>query len=183
MCIIAIANGHISGRKIGSPLTDLALRFVNEKIWRSKDYVTNYVGKTKDGRPLKSSTFFIKQNGRLLGMVCVNVDASEYVELSKRVLRLIGMEAWGAAYSDPAPQSENFYENMEEIIQSVMSEMNADQHKHGSLTQMERLAIVEKLMDKGVFILRGAVSSVAEKLGCSEASMYRYISTINKRRK
>lgn len=185
MSIMAIANGHISGRKVGSPLTDLALHFVTDEVWKTKDSVSNYFGKTRDGRTLKSSTFFIKQDGQLLGMLCVNIDASEYLDVGKKVLKLIGMEALGPSDAEPMPQSENFYENMEEIIQSVLTDMNIDPRKQGRLrhlTQSERLAIVERLMDKGVFILRGAVSSVAEKLSCSEASMYRYISTINKRK-
>ncbi|MDR1559789.1 MAG: PAS domain-containing protein [Clostridiales bacterium] len=182
MCIRAIANSHISGRKVGSPLTDLALRFINDEIWKTRDCVSNYIGKTRDGKTLRSSTFFIKRDGELLGMLCINIDASKYLDLSKQVLRLIGMEAWGSSATDPLPQSENFYESMEEIIQSVLTEMNIDSRKQGQLTQVERLAVVEKLLDKGVFILRGAVSTIAEKLSCSEASMYRYIGTINKRR-
>ena len=54
--IIAIENGHISGRKVGDPLTDLALKIVREENDLEKNYMTNYTGKTNDGKDLRSLT-------------------------------------------------------------------------------------------------------------------------------
>jgi predicted transcriptional regulator YheO len=181
MCIVAIANGHISGRSVGAPLTDLALRLVAQGVWKNRDYVCNYEGKTKDNRSLRSSTFFIKDGGKLLGMLCVNIDTSKYVQLSETILRLAGLKPQ-AARRIAEPQTENFYENMEEIVKSVLEELKVSEKAKQRLSQTDRLAIIERLMDHGVFLLRGSVSSVAEKLRCSEASMYRYIALVNKRK-
>ncbi|MDR2246661.1 MAG: helix-turn-helix domain-containing protein [Treponema sp.] len=70
---------------------------------------------------------------------------------------------------------------MEEISKSVFKELQAEDASE-RLSQEERLAIIERLMDRGIFLLRGSVSSVAQKLRCSEASLYRYISIITKKR-
>jgi predicted transcriptional regulator YheO len=63
----------------------------------------------------------------------------------------------------PAPaagsQTENFYENMED--------------SPAPPSQAERLVIIERLMDRGMFLLKGSVTSVAQKLRCSESSLYR----------
>lgn len=180
-CIVAIANGNISGRTVGAPPTDLALHFMTQETWKTKDYVCGYEGKTMDNRILQSSTFFIKNGKKLLGMLCINIDAGKYLQLSEAVLRLVGLH-FHRAVQIPAP-AENFYENMEEIIKSVLDEMGVEEGGAGRFSLEKKLDIIERLMEHGVFLLRGSVSSVAEKLNCSEASMYRYIAIINKRKK
>lgn len=46
------------------------------------------------------------------------------------------------------------------------------------LNQEERLQIITQLYDRGMFQLKGAVPFVMEKLGCSQASIYRYLSKV-----
>jgi predicted transcriptional regulator YheO len=190
MGIIAIANGHISGRKVGSPPTDLALHLVAQGIWKTTDYICNYEGKTRDNRILHSSTFFLKNRSKdkLLGMLCINIDTSKYTQISEAVLRLTGLNLINAGQSPKAedhpspPVVENFYENMEEIIKSVLQELGLGDIPNPRFSQEDRLVIIERLMEQGIFLLRGSISSVAEKLRCSEASMYRYIAMVNKRK-
>jgi predicted transcriptional regulator YheO len=182
MCIVAIANGHISGRAVGAPLTDLALRLIAQEIWKTKDHICNYEGKTRDNRILHSSTFFIKNEGKLLGMLSVNVDVSQYTRLSEDILRLAGLSPASSQVPAAGVQTENFYDNMEEIIKSVFKELGADGDP-GRMTQERRLAIIERLVDRGIFLLKGSVISVAQKLQCSEASLYRYISMITRKRR
>jgi predicted transcriptional regulator YheO len=181
MRIVAIANGHISGRSVGAPLTDLALRLITQGVWKTKDYICNYEGRTRDNRTLLSSTFFIKSEGKLLGMLSVNVDVGQYTRISEDILRLAGLNP---VISQPAAgsQTENFYDNMEEIIKSVFKELKMeDSPEH--LSQTDRLAVIERLMDRGIFLLKGSVNTVAQKLRCSEASLYRYISMIARKRR
>ncbi len=79
--IIAIENGHVTGRKIGDPITDLTL-----SIWKKngygvnkKDRVVNYKTKTKDGKILKSSSVFIRDNHqKMIGCLCINYDLTAY---------------------------------------------------------------------------------------------------------
>jgi predicted transcriptional regulator YheO len=184
MEIVAIANGHISGRTVGAPPTDLALRMMAQEVWRTRDYICNYEGKTRDNRFLHSSTFFLKneKKDKLLGMLCVNIDTSKYTQLSEAVLKLTGLEPIQETRPSEESQAENFYNNMEEIIKSVLREMGIGGEARHRLSQEERLIITERLMEYGIFLLRGSVSSVAEKLHCSEASLYRYIATVNKRK-
>lgn len=49
-----------------------------------------------------------------------------------------------------------------------------------ALSQDEKIAIVEKLDGKGVFLFKGAVALVAGRLQTSEATIYRYLSKINR---
>ncbi|MFT9076257.1 helix-turn-helix transcriptional regulator, partial [Ethanoligenens sp.] len=177
MKIVAIANGHVSGRSIGAPMTDLSLQMCSDESWKTKDYEGNYVGVTNDGKVLKSSTFFIKEDGKLLGMLCINQDTSRFQALSEEVLRLGGVEIPSMKKQKSAlPKIENFSENISELtshaIRDAMGPENQIPLNH--LKQSERIKIVAYLEQRGVFMMRGAVSTVAEQLECSEASIYRY---------
>lgn len=48
------------------------------------------------------------------------------------------------------------------------------------LTSEERLQVISALEASGIFLLKGAVKDVAAGLGCSQASVYRYLSQIRK---
>lgn len=56
--IIAIEN-NATGRKIGSPMTDLAYTTMEKGLYTNSDSVLNYEGSSK-GKPFLSSTYFIK---------------------------------------------------------------------------------------------------------------------------
>ena len=49
------------------------------------------------------------------------------------------------------------------------------------LTQEDRIQIISELNRAGLFQLKGAVGAVAEYLYCSEASVYRYQSKLQKK--
>ena len=84
--IIAIANNHISGRDVGAPLTNVALKILMDKSYETQDYRLHYCGMSAKGKALRSSTMFIKQNGKLIGMLCINFDDSKYREASDAIL-------------------------------------------------------------------------------------------------
>lgn len=86
--IIAIANNHISGREIGAPLTNMALGILRDRSYETNDYCLQYHGISVNGKDLRSNTFFIKQDGRLIGMLCINFDDSRYQDVCDRILEL-----------------------------------------------------------------------------------------------
>jgi predicted transcriptional regulator YheO len=181
MCIAAIANGHISGRSVGDPLTALAQRMVTGGVWKKQDYVCGHRGKTRDSRTLRSSTFFIKDEARLLGMLSINVDVSRYINLSENILALGGLYPESQKTAADG-RKENLTGRAEAVIKTVLDEFGIAENKREGFTAEERLAIVERLMDRGAFLVRGSVSGAAEKLRCSEASLYRYIGIVRKRK-
>ena len=73
--IIAIGNG-ISGRELGDPMTDLARELQEKGTYADTECLLNYKGKTKSGEFL-SSTYFIKNEGRLIGMLLSLIHISE----------------------------------------------------------------------------------------------------------
>jgi len=184
-CIVSIANGHVSGRKVGAPLTDLAKKIIKDREWETCDYISGYEGYTLDGKLMRSSTFFIKEEGRLMGMLCINVDTSEYSRLSEMFLKLGGL----MSYEKPvligdrqALRKETLIDNVESTLSDIMYKIYGDSVPY-SFTQEERMTIIRYLEEKEIFLIKGAISRVAEKLQCSEASMYRYLAKVRKEKK
>ena len=71
--VIAIENGFNSGRQIGSPLTDLAHAIIESGEYKDKDYLANYSGVSKK-KNFVSSTYFIKNEGRLIAVSYTHLD-------------------------------------------------------------------------------------------------------------
>ncbi len=184
-CITAIANGQNSGRTVGAPLTDLALKIIREGIWKKEPYLLNYSGLTKDKKPLISSTLFIKEGQELLGMLCLNVDTQIYQELCQSILKLGGLSKEESSSSKmidlPVEHTETFTNDIGDMIASAMPDyITENRIPADRLTQDEKISIVKQLNEKGVFMIKGAVSEAALKLNCSDATIYRYLSKISK---
>lgn len=188
--VIAIANGHISGRTIGAPLTDLARRIIMEGDYRINDSRINYTGIAQEnGKTLRSSTFYIKNpDGELSGFLCVNFDDSRYRDLSQRLLELRHPDEFIAknfiydksiAWSDfdSSAGSENFHESVTSVTEQAIAQVTRESGVPvDRLTKDEKISIIAVLDEKGVFLIKNAVKQVADMLRCSQASVYRYIS-------
>ena len=189
--IVAIVNGQVSGRSIGAPLTNKALEMIAEHQYEKMEYQINYVSLSSANKTLRSSSMFIKDSeGKPVGLLCINFDDSRYADLCTKVLKLCHPDTFvehntpSAAIRMPteeAASAERFPNSIAAVTESVVSEVVA---KNGipvdRLTQEEKLGIVGRLNDKGIFLLKGAVSHVAKVLCSSEASIYRYLSKLNK---
>ena len=188
--IIAIANNHVSGREIGAPLTNVALSILRDKSYETSDYRLHYYGVSINGKDLRSNTMFIKQNGRLIGMLCINFDDSRYRAISNQILGLchpdlfvtdiLPLNVTGSDAPPPGrPAPETFRDSTEAV---TMDAINRELERLGvtadRLTSEERLQIISALVDGGIFLLKGSVKDVAAGLHCSQASVYRYLSQV-----
>ena len=182
--IIAIANSHISGRKLGAPLTNMSLSILRDKSYERMDYHLHYYSINVNGKDLRSSTFFIKDSGELIGLLCINFDSSRYRELSARVMDLCGSLLTPGAPSGTHLIVENdehtYPSSIAGATASIVSSVIADYPVPvDRLTQDEKMEIMDALNRKGVFLLKGSVSHVARELHSSEASIYRYLGKLN----
>ena len=78
--IIAIENGELSGRKVGNPATDFANEIIASRGYEHSDFAANYTS-TGKGKHFLSSTFYIKNGQRLIGLLCINRDISSASQL------------------------------------------------------------------------------------------------------
>lgn len=180
-CIIAIANGSVTGRTVGSPMTDLSLQIMADESWKEHDYITGYGGMSRTGHSLQCSTFFIKKEEELQGMLCINRDMAVPEQLMEQLAEYLNVAGSPKAGSD-GKYSERFSVSIKDMVDDVLFECFGKDYAVivRRLTQEEKLTVIGKLADKQVFLLKGAVGEVAGALNCSEASVYRYLSKLQK---
>lgn len=193
--IIAIANGHISGRSVGSPLTNAALQMLSSRLYETRDYLANYKGIAENGHILRSSTMFIKdESGTPIGMLCINFDDSRFNELHERLLATIHPASFrGNAPvfqktlsvsntthpEEPIQITESFPMDINSLMKKIFEDCTSTLVTPvDRLNQFERKEIIGKLNEQGLFKLKGAISFVARKFSCSTATIYRYLSEI-----
>ena len=77
--IIYVTQPSITGRHRGNGMTDYALQLVRSGRFLTEPFVVNYVGGTQE-RVLRSSTYFIKDQGELAGLLCVNIEVDHLLQ-------------------------------------------------------------------------------------------------------
>jgi predicted transcriptional regulator YheO len=175
--IVAIENNHISGREIGDSLTDLALNVLKDEENLECNYLANYNGKTYDGKELRSSTYFIRdENEKVIAMLCINIDLSRYIEARDLLNTMIGKRNDIEENNNDKNFAENFTSSIEELIDSmIQNSIGNTSIPPNRMTADEKKEITKKLDKRGVFLLKNSVSKVAKKLQTSEATVYRYL--------
>lgn len=174
--VIAIRNGFHSGRKIGSSLTNLAFKIHEEKSYQNKDFITNYTGKTK-GRDFVSSTFYIKNDGELIGMLCLNFDTSPTREFQNAVNQFLQNFC---TVKGQQSEEEHITEDLDSSITSIADSIITKKIKEictkpERMTMKEKISLVKTLNEQGALNVKGAISLIAKKLKISEATVYRYL--------
>ena len=180
--VIAIRNNHISNREVGAPATDLVLKILKESDKEERDFIANYIGIGKFNKALKSSTYFIREEGELIGMICVNTDEAVFDSLFSAMKKL--QETFVKEeinINNENIDSENLTRSIEEVAREAISDVLSTQNVSiDYLKQQDKLNIIEVLYLKGIFLLKGAVVEIAKALGMSEASVYRYVQIIKR---
>ncbi len=187
--IEAIANGHLSGRHIGGSLTDFTLKLLRQEKKEQVQYVVNYRGQGSTGHSFRSSSYFIKdEDGTVQGVLCLNYDVQPYVEARNILdqLLLIGMDirdfkAGETPHTEASPAFENFYKTAGDAIDNMIDKRLRDYPVEAKrLSVDERMQITHDLNDDGLFLLKGGISVLADRLGVSEPTIYRYLNRIRK---
>ncbi|MDD3206030.1 MAG: PAS domain-containing protein [Lachnospiraceae bacterium] len=170
--VIAIVNGNYSGRKEGSPITNLALEMLT-RIEHTKDFsAINYINKSASGTPLRSSTIpILGERNRIIGLLCINFYTN--IPLSSILAKFDPSSVANAALPEI---SEAFTDNTEELIRQSVMDIRKQVYNDSSITQQNKnKEIIAKLHDKGIFNLKDSVIKVAESLQISKNTVYMHI--------
>jgi predicted transcriptional regulator YheO len=167
--IIAITNGHITGRKVGDTLDALGLELLKNP---PPTDLLNYRAKTKDGKTLRSSSVFLRDtDGRVFGALCINLDISGLIQAQEWL-----QEAIGQANNTI---KEGFEHSIDEILETLLEGAIATIGKAPSeLTRDDKIAIVSYLDAKGAFLIRYSVERVAKQLNLTKYTIYNYLEKI-----
>lgn len=187
--IAAIANSHISGRTINSPLTAFASKLLQEKAYLKEDFLCHYKAMTQENKVLQGSTFFIKKGQKLVGILCINHDTSELQKAVHKIIELENLSSFDELlnHSLSGQTSENSHsqiniENLSLNIEDILAQhIDLKYLESGfTLSTTQKNDIIKTLYDKGIFNIKGSTYVVAKLLKISEPSVYRYLNKLKK---
>jgi len=169
--VVKIANGHVTGRKVGSPLTDFAAAILKKADSLEKDVVGSYYSKLDAGRQLKSVTMLIRNTqGKPIGFMCINIDLS--VPLSDFLRGFLPM----GGKPPSASIVEYFPLTMKDLICRTLEMVMTDTNTQREVSPSEKNKVtVLELYKRGIFNVRGAIDLVAKEIGVSRYTVYNYI--------
>lgn len=170
--VIKIINGHYTGRKEGSPITDLALKMLGELERDPARTVSPYFNKNKSGALLRSCTIPITgEHGRIIGLLCMNFHMES--PLSTLLQNFIPPQENISASQPPA---ETFSDNIDDLILSALTETREAVYSDSAISSANKnKEIVLQLYQRGIFNLKDAVIKVAEQLNISKNTVYMHI--------
>jgi predicted transcriptional regulator YheO len=171
--IAAIENGHVTGRSVGGPSTNLGLEVVREESSVGDEY--GYRARTRDGRELHcSSVYFHDDDGYVIAALCINVDVTPFIAARGALNDVLD----GASRGVP-DRGEIFASDINELLDQMIEEAVASTGKAVSmLSRDDRLAIMRVLDERNAFSVKRAVDRVSGRLGISRVTVYNYLDEI-----
>lgn len=167
--IMAIENGHVTGRAVGGPSTSLGLDVLKDR--RKNHDAFGYTGYTSDGRELRcSSVYFHNSAGDIIASLCVNVDLSPL---------LLARKSLDALLPSPVPADapkEHFGADLVSVMDSMITEAIREIGRPlESMTRDDKITVLERLDQRGATQMRKSVEAIAKRLGISRVTAYSYL--------
>ena len=167
-----IENGTITNRHVGDGPSHVVLDVLNYDDGSEGRF--GYLTKTKDGRILKSSTMYIRDdNGNIEYLLGINQDITEFVMMHRSLESLIGI---GQAETGTV---EKITTSVSELLDDLLLEAERLVGKPGPLmNKVERLKAISYLNEKGAFLISKSSEKIAEYFNISKFTLYSDLNTV-----
>ena len=168
--IVEIKNGHITNRVEGGSGSNFGLPILSGD--KKEGDLYNYITKTEDGKLLRSSTVFLRDdNEQIIGAICINYEIGDLLQIQD-VLESVTM--YPTSKKDVEP--EVFAKNVGEILDHLIAECTEYIGKPGvEMVKEEKIKALEFFDSKGAFLISKAGEHLREYLGVSKYTLYNYL--------
>lgn len=167
--IVFIINGHISNRQIGDGPSSVVFDALHKNPESLEDS-SGYLMKTSDGRILKSSTIFIRDNKSVIHYILgINFDITKLTMIDSALHALVT-----PVNEDVKPKEitrsvndllDQLIEQSVELVGKPVALMNKD----------DKVTAIQFLNDAGAFLITKSGDKVANYFGISKYTLYSYI--------
>ena len=171
--ICYIINGHVSGRKIGDGASKIVLETL--EALKKGDNVSDHLGyrtHTSDGRILKSSTIFLKdESGKYRFILGINHDMTNFMNAQSALSNIVeNIETTGEDIYGQIPLSVNdLLDNLIEQSVKLVGKTPA------LMTKDEKVKAIKFLQDAGAFLITRSGDKISQFFGISKFTLYSYI--------
>lgn len=167
--VVAIENGHVSGRKLGDGPSHIVLEALQSD--GPLEDRAPYLTKTADGKILKSSTIFIRNDaGKPVGVLAINFDITLMKGFESILWTFIGAEE--SKRLDPEPITRNIGDLLDDLFRECEHVVGKPA---GLMTKDERVRAIGYLDRRGAFLISKSSEKACEFFGSSKYSFYSYL--------
>lgn len=146
-------------------------------------YASNCMFVTNDKRLIKASVCLVRDDaGEAVGALCVLVDTKKTTDFVNWLLESLRGVPDAELYTLPAkpgaltlqqPMSDHISEIADELIDQIIGDRIATE-----MGREDKVAVVNIMEQKGLFLVKGAIEKVADKLGIAKVTVYSYLDEI-----
>jgi len=168
-------EGNVTGRSVGGAATNLLLACVRNNDTAQDLY--NYQTELHNGRKMRSCTMFLRDEfGKTYGAFCINFDITAFTGFHTFLDNFL--------LSEESPDvSETFSDDMQGTIHTILMETIGEMEvEQPLLSREEKIHLIARLDEKGIFQVKKSVPILAEELGLSRSTVYNYLSEAREER-
>ena len=172
--IVYIENGHISNRQIGDGPSGIVLETLQSDPSTIHDKLS-YLTKTEDGRILKSSTFYIRDDdGSISYIFSLNYDITAFTAASTAIQSLVATKDKLPDLTGDSPRqiTHNVNELLDLLIEQAVTKVGKPV---AMMNKDDKVAVVQYLDHAGAFLITKSGDKVSSYLGISKFTLYSYM--------
>ena len=173
--IVYIENGHVSNRKLGDGPSSVVLETLSRKPSQIQDRLS-YLTKTEDGRILKSSTMYIRDDDDSIAYIfSLNYDITSLLTVESAIHSFISTEQKKEQETDNN-QPQKITHNVNELLDTLIEQALALVGKPVAIMNKDdKVAVVQYLNNAGAFLITKSGDKIASLLGISKFTLYSYM--------
>ncbi len=169
--IVYIENGHVSKRSVGDGPSRAVLMALGNESVALQDHL-NYLTRTSDGRILKSSTIYIRdEKDKVIGIFAINYDITNLMLLESAISPLISVKQ-GEDQREPERIVQNVNDLLDELIEQSVQLVGKPV---ALMTKEDKIRAIQFLNETGAFLITKSGDKVSKFFQISKYTLYNYI--------
>ena len=167
--IACIENGHVSKRDAKAGPSRIVLDAMREGRRDLPDHY-NYLTKTNDGRILRSSSVYIKdESGKATGIFCINYDLTDLMMAQSVINNFVQR-------GGPGKEPERIPTNVNELLDDLLEKSVQLVGKPvAMMNKDDKVRAIRFLSAEGALLITKSGDKIAKYFGISKYSLYAYL--------
>ena len=168
--IVAIENGHVSGRKAGDGPSHIVLEQLGQEDPDAEDQI-GYLTRTPDGKILNSSSIYIRDGpGKIAAILGINFDISALQMFENALHEIISPD------QHEQKEPERITLNVADLLDDLIRQADELVGKPVALmTKDDKVKAIRYLSNSGALLITKSGDKIAKHFGISKYTLYSYL--------
>ena len=174
--VVNASDVSVTGRKVGESFDHLVKQglLTGEAKTEQKDYVANYYFTARNNKKIRSSSVILRKDaGEVEGAICINIDTTRLMRQIEYLQSFLPQPPDAPEEEETAPVQDMVTSLIERIIGAA---------DPAAMSREEKIAKIRFMEEKGIFLMKGSIEAVANRLGVTKVTVYSYLDEVRGKR-